>query len=296
MGYDIVGDVHGHVEPLKRLLRDMGYRQRDGAYRHRDRTAIFVGDLIDRGPGQLATLKLVRAMVDAGSARVVMGNHEFNAIAWAMGYREKSEKNLKQHQRFLAEVKEGSGEHKAWVKWFRELPLWIEETNLRVVHACWSTRHVKFLRKHLKSGARVTRAVVENGSTKGTRLYGAVETLLKGVEVALPPGYCFRDKEGHCRKEIRTQWWKPRLTTYKDAYIGPKGVRMPSLPVPDSAAVPEPDRPTFIGHYWLPAGARLEPRSKLVACVDYSVANGGPLVAYRFDGEQELTKEGFVRT
>jgi hypothetical protein len=39
--------------------------------------------LIDRGPKQLATVDLVRRMVEAGSARGVMGNHEFNAIAWA---------------------------------------------------------------------------------------------------------------------------------------------------------------------------------------------------------------------
>ena len=47
---------------------------------HPKRVAIFVGDLIDRGPEQLGTLKLVRDMVEMGNARVVMGNHEFNAI------------------------------------------------------------------------------------------------------------------------------------------------------------------------------------------------------------------------
>ena len=44
---------------------------------------MFVGDLIDRGTEQLETFQLIKAMVDAGSAQIMMGNHEFNAICWA---------------------------------------------------------------------------------------------------------------------------------------------------------------------------------------------------------------------
>lgn len=82
MGFDIIGDIHGHALRLEALLARLGYEHRSGAWRHPTRTAIFVGDLIDRGPGQLHTLKLVRAMRDSGSALVAMGNHELNAIAW----------------------------------------------------------------------------------------------------------------------------------------------------------------------------------------------------------------------
>jgi hypothetical protein len=294
MSYDIIGDVHGHADQLEGLLRQLGYRQLGDAYCHPDRKAIFVGDLIDRGPGQLATLKLVRAMVETGSARVVMGNHEFNAIAWALGHRPKNEKNRKQHEAFLAEVGEGSEEHRKWVNWFLELPLWIEEANFRVVHACWSPSHVNVLSPHLQEGERLTPAAVCNGAQRGGPLYDAFETLLKGVEVALPTGVSFTDKEGNERNEIRTQWWKPKLTTYRDAYIGPVGVDIPNDLIPDVATPHEPDRPIFIGHYWLSADAPLRPRSRRVACVDYSVANHGPLVAYRFGGEQELTADNFV--
>lgn len=82
MGYDIIGDIHGHADALAALLSDLGYRERAGAWRHPRRQALFVGDFIDRGPGQVATLNIARSMVDAGSARAVMGNHELNAIAW----------------------------------------------------------------------------------------------------------------------------------------------------------------------------------------------------------------------
>lgn len=60
MAHDIIGDIHGHGERLEALLLELGYRFRAGAWRHPDRTAVFVGDLIDRGPGQLRTLELVR--------------------------------------------------------------------------------------------------------------------------------------------------------------------------------------------------------------------------------------------
>jgi hypothetical protein len=307
MNYDIIGDVHGHAYQLEALLKKLGYRVRAGAWRHSDRMAIFVGDLIDRGPGQLPTLKIVRSMVDEGSARVTMGNHEFNAITWATPDRtndgeylrprhgEKGKKNRQQHRAFLAEVGEDSKEHDSWVRWFFDLPLWIEEPSFRVIHACWSPTHIEALLPHLREGARLKTDVVEHGSHKGHALYDAIETLLKGIEVKLPPNVTFKDKEGHQRDAIRTKWWDSALNTYRDAYIGPKGVDIPDVPIPIRLKVPEPDRPTFIVHYWLEAHEQaLAPLARRVACVDYSVANRGPLVAYRFDGEQELSADRFV--
>ncbi|MEG0186401.1 MAG: metallophosphoesterase, partial [Stenotrophomonas sp.] len=80
MAHDIIGDIHGQAGKLKALLKHLGYRERMGAWRHPERSARFVGDLIDRGPGQLETLDIVRRMIDAGSAEAILGNHEFNAI------------------------------------------------------------------------------------------------------------------------------------------------------------------------------------------------------------------------
>jgi hypothetical protein len=306
MGHDIIGDVHGHADRLEALLVALGYEHRAGAWRHAARTAIFVGDFIDRGPGQLRTLELVRAMLDAGSARATMGNHEFNAIAWATPdpanqdrhlrprHGERGEKNRRQHRAFLTEVGEDSVAHQAWIDWFLDLPLWIEEPAFRVVHACWSPRHVETLRPVLRDGARLTPELVVAASRRGSEVYSAVETLLKGQEVALPEGYSFTDKDGHVRRETRTRWWDPDLTTYRDAYIGPKGVDMPNIPIDAHDRIPQPDRPVFIGHYWFDPAEPKAPASRRVACVDYSVANGGPMTAYRFDGETELKADKFV--
>jgi protein phosphatase len=85
--FDIIGDVHGCGDELETLLGSLGYdveERRDGVgldtgpvYRHPDgRQAVFVGDLVDRGPRVLDTLRIVRNMVEAGSGLCVMGNHE----------------------------------------------------------------------------------------------------------------------------------------------------------------------------------------------------------------------------
>ena len=70
LAVDVIGDVHGQFDKLTALLTHLGYRDGSGPWRHPDRIVVFVGDLIDRGPKQLATVELVRAMVDAGTAGV----------------------------------------------------------------------------------------------------------------------------------------------------------------------------------------------------------------------------------
>ena len=49
-GFDLIGDIHGHAAPLRRLLGRLGYEETDGCYRHPERRLIFLGDFIDRGP------------------------------------------------------------------------------------------------------------------------------------------------------------------------------------------------------------------------------------------------------
>jgi hypothetical protein len=143
--YDVIGDVHGQFDKLVALLTHLGYRDNSGSWRHPDRSVIFVGDLIDRGPKQLATVDLVRGMVEAASARCVMGNHEFNAIAWATPDPDHPGKflrdhhkpgNRQQHSAFLDEV-ECTPRQKEIADWFKTLPLWLDLGGLRIVHACW---------------------------------------------------------------------------------------------------------------------------------------------------------------
>jgi polynucleotide kinase-phosphatase len=75
--FDIIGDVHGCHSELVTLLTQLGYTVRDDGAEHPDgRTAVFVGDLVDRGPDTPGVLRLVKGMVEAGTALCVAGNHE----------------------------------------------------------------------------------------------------------------------------------------------------------------------------------------------------------------------------
>ena len=75
--FDIIGDVHGCLGELTGLLRQLGYGRAPDAWRHpENRRAIFLGDLVDRGPDSPGVLRLVMDMVAAGTALCVQGNHD----------------------------------------------------------------------------------------------------------------------------------------------------------------------------------------------------------------------------
>jgi protein phosphatase len=77
--FDIIGDVHGCYDELVSLLAKLGYDVAEGGSRvaHPEgRKAVFLGDLVDRGPDSAGVLRLVMGMVASGSALCIPGNHE----------------------------------------------------------------------------------------------------------------------------------------------------------------------------------------------------------------------------
>jgi len=308
-GYDIIGDVHGNADKLEALLRTMGYREQGGAWRHPERTVVFVGDLIDRGPGQLRTIEIAHRMREAGSAQIVLGNHEFNAVAWATDdpdapgtpLRPHSPSKRDQHEAFLAEVKEHPPRHREVIDWFHTIPLWLDLDGVRIIHACWHPESMDAIGPLLDDG-HLTHDLVVAASRKGSAEHGAIEVLLKGPEVQLPHPHHYLDKGGVKRTKARLRWWDPEARTYATAAQIPEGsltedgTPMPQLPDEPLAETDLPryaDKvPLVVGHYWFSGTpASLTP---WVACVDYSVGNGGPLVAYRWSGETELLPDHFV--
>jgi len=297
MSYDVIGDIHGHVDELRALLSRLGYVEHQRTYRHPERTAVFLGDFIDRGPAQLETLGIVRRMIDAGSAVSVMGNHELNAVAWFLEDEERPGehlrprsgeagiKNRRQHEAFLHEVESNAALHRELVDWFLTLPLWLELDGIRVVHACWHPVHMERLGPSLARGRFLTAELMQQAARRGTSTYQSVEVLTKGLEVPLPDGASYTDKDGHVRKETRIKWWDPTAITFRDAALlnDDGSVPLPETPIPASARIEVVgEAPLFVGHYWL--SGTPERRSHKVACVDYSAGKGGPLVAYRWNG------------
>ncbi len=96
--FDVIGDVHGCSEELDALLAALGYElEEGGGARHPDgRTAVFLGDLVDRGPGVVPVLRRVMAMVTAGSALCVPGNHEAKLLRALRGRNVKISHGLQQ--------------------------------------------------------------------------------------------------------------------------------------------------------------------------------------------------------
>ncbi len=83
--FDVIGDVHGCLDELVELLQKLGYKVSDGASGFEveppvGRRAVFLGDLVDRGPKTPDTLRLVMGMVASGAALCVPGNHDAKLV------------------------------------------------------------------------------------------------------------------------------------------------------------------------------------------------------------------------
>ncbi len=84
--FDIIGDVHGCYEELVMLLDKLGYVESEAAYiPPNGRKAVFLGDLVDRGPNSPGVLRLVMSMVANGSALCVPGNHDMKLLRKLQG-------------------------------------------------------------------------------------------------------------------------------------------------------------------------------------------------------------------
>ncbi|MGW0986406.1 polynucleotide kinase-phosphatase [Streptomyces sp. NPDC002486] len=109
--FDIIGDIHGCAAELEALLAKLGYV--DGVHPE-GRTAVFVGDLVDRGPDSPGVLRRVMAMVKSGNALCVPGNHENKYgrylrgrnVRHTHGLAETIEQMAGESEEFLAEVRE----------------------------------------------------------------------------------------------------------------------------------------------------------------------------------------------
>jgi protein phosphatase len=138
-GYDVTSDVHGCLPELEELLTRLGYEPpRPGAIAWRPpphRHLVIAGDIVDRGPAILDTVDLVMAMIAAGDASAVIGNHDDKLLRWLRG------RPVKVSQGLEASVREIERRPKAYrarlERFLASLPshLVLDDGGLVVAHA-----------------------------------------------------------------------------------------------------------------------------------------------------------------
>lgn len=297
--FDIIPDIHGHADKLKTALRQLGYRHRSGAWRHSTpgRQCLFLGDFIDRGPDNRAVIQIVRAMLEAGSAHAIMGNHELNAIHFhtqnpetSTPLRPRTPTNLRQHQRFLDEFPLGSPATTEAINWMRSLPLYLKLNHFRAVHACWDQAKITKLEALSQNGV-LTQNQLIRAANPADPLHDLVETTCKGPEATLPTGYQITDKDGTTRREVRLKWWQASGNSWADVAMSvPDLSQLPPGKPPESVralAYPANAKPVFFGHYWMEGAPVLQAPNAL--CLDYSVGKGGPLMSYTMEDGAPLS-------
>jgi len=304
--YDIIGDIHGFVAPLKALLAKLGYTiNSQGYYSHPNRKVIFLGDFIDRGDTQKEVLEIVMQMVKYKSALAIMGNHEFNALAYHARHpvtdkplRTHSDNHNNQHQAFLDTYQNNPDELQRILEWFKTLPLFLELPELRVIHACWNQQAIDTIKPILDKQHCLNNQFLIDATDKTHPYNDIIEILLKGMEIDLPEGVYFKDSYGYARSRIRIKWWSTNAKTYQD-YALVAASAMDQIPQTllteqqKKMTYADTEIPVFFGHYWFSGQPNIQKNN--VACLDYSIAKKGKLVAYCWNqGDGDLSNERFV--
>ncbi|BAN47773.1 metallophosphoesterase [Metapseudomonas resinovorans] len=306
-GYDLIGDVHGCAHTLERLLDRLGYRKHGDVWRHPQRMALFLGDIIDRGPRIREALHLVHDMVEAGQALCIMGNHEYNALGWSTPAPPGSGKQFvrehtPRHGRLIKETLEQFEGHPAdwhdFLGWFYELPLFLDGGRLRMVHACWDGQMIDALREMHPDG-RINETFLKAAADPTSFASRVFDRLLRGTDLPLPGGMTLTSSDGFTRSVFRTKFWAEDPQTYGDVVFQPDALPEQVASQPLSKAHKSrllsysPQEPIlFVGHYW--RRGRPAPIRANLACLDYSAVMYGKLVAYRFDQESRLDPDKFV--
>lgn len=299
--YDIIGDVHGYATLLKKLLKRLGYKRKNGTYSHHFSKAVFVGDFINRGPEIRETLSIIRGMVEAGNACALLGNHELNALIRKLKDEKGDhllQKNISGYYKTMKAFRNDKEEWKSHLRWMRTLPLFFENEHFRVVHACWKDENISFLRETLSAGkikkSLLRKIYYEPGSQEGTSVWQTT----KGIYYTLPPDLSIRNSKGASIRSYRMKWWEdPEGMTFNDLSFESK-MELPEYTIPREI-IPEMRRydeaapVVFFGHYCRGNGPFII--RKNICCVDSCVTGTHILTAYSWEGETELVSTNIIQ-
>lgn len=295
--YDIIGDVHGYASLLKKLLLKLGYEKSNGSFSHPSRKAIFVGDFINRGPEIRKTIRIIRAMVETGSAFAILGNHEINAILFHL--KDKGGKSLVKEPRknylslfkTINEFLAYPDEWKSHLKWMRRLPLFLEFDGIRVVHACWSEDAIQVIKKEFnneRSRKSIFREYYKNSKSE---LSKSITLITKGIDFKMPGDMRVTNNKGISPRTFRLCWWENPLNKtfnemcFESKFELPK-YSIPKEILPETFVYSDNEPIVFFGHYCRAKGPQIVKPN--ICCVDSCVTGTKTLSAYCWEGEKVL--------
>jgi hypothetical protein len=298
---DFIGDIHGHYDHLIKLLLKLGYKKYKDEYIHKERIPVFLGDYINRGPDSLAVVDLIIKMQRAGNAYALMGNHEFNFLAYH--FKDKAgiffRPNTETYYGYISASKkpiDESGRLIEILNWMQDLPLIITGEYFTAVHAQWSQQYEEVISYSglKKMDENSMRYIHQNNE-----LLNPVSEVLKGKEIELNNDFDLKYGLTLKNKKFRFLWWKTNRTNkLKDWMDVPnefKNILIEKEDLLDFENISDQNKPIFFGHYWLnPIEFGLQ--SDKWCCLDYSVANGGFIGAYRFNNELNLVESNLTHS
>lgn len=288
-----IPDLHADPDRLTASLRHAGGK------------IAFLGDFIDgntatgSGSNDAAVLTQVRALIEAGRAIGIMGNHELNAVlfhrrdAGGQPLRAQSPKNIQQHRSFLNCFGIETPAALEWTAWFlQSLPLWHERAGLRLVHAYWSDALIAIIRQRRPDGLLKVDDLPEIAA-ESSEFGRAVKLLVSGPEVTLPEGYGFADIKGNTRRQVRVAWWRATARTWRDLALSVPDIEaLPTEPFGGDLAeiiYPTEAPSVLVGHYKMAPPLFLD--HDRAACLDYPSI---PCV-YHWGGEDRLSQSNLIK-
>jgi hypothetical protein len=143
---DIIGDVHGEFDALLKLLKVLGYDE-NGNHPD-DRKLIFVGDLCDRGHDSPSVILFVMNLIKNNNAQMVLGNHELNLLqnkakdgsGWFF------DQQIKHDTKYEPYQKVNINDREKIYHFLSNLPIALENNQLRVIHAAWIDEQINEVR------------------------------------------------------------------------------------------------------------------------------------------------------
>ena len=228
-------------------------------------------------------------MIENGHAKSILGNHEYNAICFATlnplkngeYLRVHNKSNIEHHKAFLKDYPLGSQKHKDVIKWFKTLPLFADLGVLRLVHAVWKKESICFLKNNLKNNVLDDDFIIRS-CVKGSDEFIHLETTLKGIELRLPDNKVWVDPHGTERNTFRFNWYQENeINNYQKCALSFPNVNLlPNCKIKNKPETYQDNIPVLFGHYWLTGNPSIQ--TDYAACLDYSVAKKGQLVACVF--------------